>query len=110
MALTKKQAVDVFDQLDKNADGQCTIVEIKRGLQAFCHDFYGDKSDAYFAVSCLQDVSFPFVHLAGMRKTRLSGFQLQKQDKEMSESDKHILVNVLTTAIVKASDSMTPST
>ena len=76
MALTKKQAADVFDQLDKNADGQCTIVEIKRGLQAFCHDFYGDKSDAYFAVSCLPVVSFPFVHLAGMTKTCISDFSV----------------------------------
>ena len=52
-ALTKKQAEEIFDQLDVNDDGKCTIQEIKKGLKSYCQCFYGDKSDAYFIVSFL---------------------------------------------------------
>ena len=52
-SLTKKEAGDFFDKLDKNDDGKCTVVEIKRGLQSYCSSVYGGKSDQYFVVSIL---------------------------------------------------------
>lgn len=62
-ALTVRQAEEVFDRLDVDDDGKCTIQEIKKGLKAYCKEFYGRKSDAYFAVSSHNALNIQHVKL-----------------------------------------------
>ena len=51
MPLTVKEAEDLFNKMDQNSDGKCSIHEVKKFLQAFCAETYGDKSDQEFCVS-----------------------------------------------------------